>query len=107
MRTPLITAICAAAWLIGGNPAIADEAGSAKTNAPQTNATSSATETPDDSIFEPGPSPQRLRGGGNVEWRRNDHPNAGQNNGGGRANNRGGSGGGGSDSGGGGGGSSD
>jgi hypothetical protein len=106
MRTPLILAFSTAAWLIGGNAAFADAAGGSKTDAPQENATSSTNDATGESMFTPGPSPQKIRGGGNVEWRRNDHPNARQNRGG-SANGNTSGGGSSSDGGGGGGGGSD
>lgn len=104
MRTPLILALSAVTWLTAGHAASADEVSGNKTEGTQTSVSNGAADTTDDSIFEPGPSPQRLRGGGNVEWRRNDHPNTRQDRGG---RNSGGNGSGGGSGSGGGGGSSD
>jgi hypothetical protein len=110
MRPHSLLTLITTSWLLAIHPAFADEsgAGGPKTTGTTTNATTGTNETPDDdSMFEPGPSPQKIRGGGNIEWRRNDHSNARSSAGGRSGGNSSKSGGGSDGSGGGGGGSSD
>jgi hypothetical protein len=109
MRSRLLFIASAAACLIGGNLAFAEEVvtDNGKTASTQTNITSGSAVGPGESAGNASVKPS-LRGGGNVEWRRSDHGASNPSRSSGPAGgNRSDSSGGGSDGGGGGGGSTD
>ena len=75
MQNGLFFAISATACLISGNFASAEEVGSDSNQpaAAHTSIANGAAESPAGSMVDDATIKPRVRGGGNVEWRRGDH----------------------------------